>query len=126
MLPKIDQRNRNDRDIDPDVKEELKTGQVLSAISNQAADEFGDLLNPSNQANQHRKKKKSGNRGMMEKDYGSDSEDEKDDSFESGPGLNDKNIIRDDESDNSGADADEKSEKLIRITNELVKNAADK
>ena len=90
MLPKINRQNRNNRNIDPDIKDELESGNDLSGISNEDAEKYGDLLNPSNEANQPRIK----NRGMMEKDYSSDSEDEKDDSFENEPEEMAEKLIR--------------------------------
>ena len=80
MFSKINQKNGNDRNIDPEVKEELEYEGRFSDISNESAGEYGDLLNPSNEANLPRRKRPV-DLAMAEKDYSSDSEDEKDNSF---------------------------------------------
>ena len=123
MLPKINQQNRNDRNIDPEVKEELKAGESLPAVSNQAAEEYSNLLNPSNEANQPRRKRPV-NLAMAEKDYSYDSEDEKDDPFENGSGKNIKNFIRDDESDSSAIESEDKAAHLARKAAEALKKEA--
>ncbi len=73
MLPRIRQNNRNAENIDPEVRDELEARGRFSDISNQSAEEYGDLLNPSNEANQP----------MRENYPDSESEDEKDDGSES-------------------------------------------
>ncbi len=69
MLPKIRQQKGN---IDPEVKEELEYNGRFSDISNESAGEYGDLLSPSNEANQPPRRKRNANPGMAEKDYSSD------------------------------------------------------
>ncbi len=57
MLPKIRQQNRNDRNIAPEVKEELENEGRFSDISNGSALKYSGLFNPSNEANQPRRKR---------------------------------------------------------------------
>ncbi len=102
MLPKIKQ-NRNNQNIDPEVREELEYNGRFSDISNASAEEFGDLINPSNEANLRALRKRSVDSAMPENDDSSDPEDEKDDSFDNGADRISNDIIDDNESEDEAA-----------------------
>ena len=124
MYSKINQKNGNDRNIDPEVKEELEYDGRFSNISNESAGNYGDFLNPSNEANQPRRKRPV-DLAMAEKDYSSDSEDEKDNSFINEGGNNIKNNIRDDESDSSDDESEDEASKLAMEAAEALKKRAE-
>ena len=124
MYSKINQKNGNDRNIDPEVKEELEYDGRFSNISNESAGKYGDFLNPSNEANQPRRKRPV-DLAMAEKDYSSDSEDEKDNSFINEGGNNIKNNIRDDESDSGDIESEDEASKLAMEAAEALKKRAE-
>ena len=124
MYSKINQKNRENQNIDPEVKEELEYDGRFSNISNESAGKYGDFLNPSNEANQPRRKRPV-DLAMAEKDYSSDSEDEKDNSFINECGNNIKNNIRDDESDSSDDESEDEASKLAMEAAEALKKRAE-
>ena len=124
MYSKINQKNRENQNIDPEVKEELEYDGRFSNISNESAGKYGDFLNPSNEANQPRRKRPV-DLAMAEKDYSSDSEDEKDNSFINEGGNNIKNNIRDDESDSGDIELEDEASKLAMEAAEALKKRAE-
>ena len=104
MLPKTNRQNSNIQNIAPEINEDLKSGQFLNNISNQAADEYSELINPSNESNQRPRRKRSIDLGMRDNYHDSNPEDEEEDLLDINPGKKRDKISGDDESEESYID----------------------